>query len=65
MSRWRAGLARRHRLEQKFRGITKAHLGADRAESLIARVAVPAADLDVWAVPRLTQGLSSVSGAPR
>jgi 2-methylcitrate dehydratase PrpD len=55
----------RRRLEQKFRTITKAHLGADRAESLIAGVAVPAADLDVCAVSRLTQHLSSVSGAPR
>jgi hypothetical protein len=38
----------RQRLEQKFRAITKAHLGADRAESLIAGVVVPAADRDIF-----------------
>jgi 2-methylcitrate dehydratase PrpD len=54
----------RRRLEQKFRTITTPHLGADRAEALIATVAMPDADLDVCAVSRLTQHLSSVSGAP-
>jgi 2-methylcitrate dehydratase PrpD len=47
----------RQRLEQKFRTITTPHLGADRAEAVIAAVALPAADLDVCAVSRLTRQL--------
>jgi 2-methylcitrate dehydratase PrpD len=47
----------RWRLEEKFRTITTPHLGADRAEAVIATVALPAADLDVCAVSRLTRHL--------
>jgi 2-methylcitrate dehydratase PrpD len=55
----------RRRLEEKFRTITTPHLGADRVEAVITAVALPAADLDVCAVSRLTRHLSSVSGALR
>lgn len=44
----------RQRLEQKFRTITTAHLGADRAAAVIAAVETPAAALDVRALARLT-----------
>jgi 2-methylcitrate dehydratase PrpD len=46
----------RQRLEEKFRTITTPHLGADRAEEVLAAV-VPVADLDVCAVSRLTRHL--------
>ncbi len=46
----------RRRLEEKFRTITTPHLSADRAEEVLAAV-VPAADLDVCAVSRLTRHL--------
>jgi 2-methylcitrate dehydratase PrpD len=55
----------RRRLEEKFRTITTPLLGAEDAEAVIAAVTLPAADLDVCAVSRLTRHLSSVSGAPR
>ncbi|MDT5048945.1 MAG: hypothetical protein QOG75_4843 [Mycobacterium sp.] len=55
----------RRRLEEKFRTITTPLLGAEDAEAVIAAVTLPAADLDVGAVSRLTRHLSSVSGAPR
>lgn len=44
----------RQRLEQKFRTITASHLGADRADSVIAAVEMPAAALDVRALTRVT-----------
>ena len=47
----------RRRLEEKFRTITTPHLGADRVEAVITAVALPAADLDVSAVSRLTRHL--------
>jgi 2-methylcitrate dehydratase PrpD len=45
----------RERLEQKFRTITTPHLGADRAEAMVAGVQTPAAALDVCAITRLTR----------
>jgi 2-methylcitrate dehydratase PrpD len=47
----------RRRLEEKFRTITTPHLGAGRVEAVITAVALPAADLDVCAVSRLTRHL--------
>jgi 2-methylcitrate dehydratase PrpD len=44
----------RRRVEQKFRTITASHLGADRADSVIAAVEMPAAALDVRALTRET-----------
>jgi 2-methylcitrate dehydratase PrpD len=43
----------RRRLEQKFRTITTAQLGADRAEAVVATVQMPAAALDVRALAQL------------
>jgi hypothetical protein len=37
-------MLQRWRLEEKFRTITTPHLGADRAEAVIAGAAAPAAD---------------------
>ena len=45
----------RRRVEQKFRTITTPHLGADRAEAVVAGVQSPAAALDVRAITRLTR----------
>jgi len=42
----------RRRLEQKFRAITTPHLGADRAEAVIADVQTPVAAFDVRAIVR-------------
>jgi 2-methylcitrate dehydratase PrpD len=42
----------RRRLEQKFRTIATPHLGAERAEAVIAAVQTPAAALDVRAIVR-------------
>jgi 2-methylcitrate dehydratase PrpD len=43
------------RVEQKFRTITTPHLGADRAEAVVAGVQTPATALDVRAITRLTR----------
>jgi 2-methylcitrate dehydratase PrpD len=49
-------LALQHRrVEQKFRTITTPHLGADRAEAVVAGVQTPATTLDVRAITRLTR----------
>ena len=45
----------RRRVEEKFRTITTPHLGADRAEAVVAGVQSPAAALDVRAITRLTR----------
>jgi 2-methylcitrate dehydratase PrpD len=45
----------RRRVEQKFRTITTPHLGAERADAVVAGVQTPAGALDVRAITRLTQ----------
>jgi len=55
----------RRRLEQKFRTITAGHLGAERAEAVIAAIEMPAAALDVRALTRVTGQALSQHGEPR
>jgi 2-methylcitrate dehydratase PrpD len=49
----------RRRVEQKFRTITTPHLGADRADAVIAHVQTPAAAFDVRKIVRFAVSVAS------